>query len=410
MAVLGAIRFQELRSGGKLRNEFYGEIRLEDDEWMNAKAPNHRRHWFAVLCLSACCLPPAASLAADRIILRNLALITDRTVKSVDEDGARLDGPLANGRELLPWDEIERGQVNPELQPRFDALQAEFGLPLFRLRQRLKNGDYESLGEYAERLDPQFSSRSSQSALLVCQALARARIVAGRREEAVRPYLRCLELLRSGAAKAELLPGSHALLAEPGDGFCHALPPLWFNSQAAKDAMPSVQETIRRMAQPRPDQAYIYFVSLALAAGDFPAARKVLDAIQGQEPVAAEMRAILLAESEVLQGAPAGAMDALRTRLPDLSAEHKPLALYWLGMAQLLATDEAVVRDGLLDLLVAPAMYAEHDSEIAAAALYQAAATFDKLKQAAAGDRLRRELRTRFPLAKFAGGVAEKRE
>ncbi|MGE3780993.1 MAG: hypothetical protein AB7F89_27640, partial [Pirellulaceae bacterium] len=60
-----------------------------------------------VVILSAIRSPDDAE-GADRIVLRNLTVISDRTVASLDVDGVRLD----NGS-LLTWDEIEKATVTP---------------------------------------------------------------------------------------------------------------------------------------------------------------------------------------------------------------------------------------------------------------------------------------------------------
>jgi len=87
--------------------------------------------------------------------------VVDRTVLSVDEDGVRLDGKRPGGGDLIPWDEIERGRVSEALQPAFDEYLKELGPFLYRLRQRLKIGDYDGLYDTAEKVYPRFSSRQS---------------------------------------------------------------------------------------------------------------------------------------------------------------------------------------------------------------------------------------------------------
>src|SRR4051794_28875506 len=86
------------------------------------------------------CLLAATADSADRLILRNLDIITDRTVTALDEDGLILDAARANGSNRITWDEVERGKVAFD-PTRFDALLAELGPPLYRIRQRLKIGD-----------------------------------------------------------------------------------------------------------------------------------------------------------------------------------------------------------------------------------------------------------------------------
>src|SRR5437763_15026357 len=103
------------------------------------------------LALAVILLLPAISRPADRLILRKLDIITDRTVTAFDEDGLLLDRPREGGNDRITWDEVERGKVALD-QPRFDKLLADLGTPLFRIRQRLKVGDYKAAGEPTEQL------------------------------------------------------------------------------------------------------------------------------------------------------------------------------------------------------------------------------------------------------------------
>ncbi|MGI8980409.1 MAG: hypothetical protein ACR2FY_14370 [Pirellulaceae bacterium] len=344
----------------------------------------------ALLCATA-----NRGAGADRLILRNLELVTDKTVLSVDEDGARLDGKRLGAGDLISWDEIGRGRVREALQPAFDKHLKELGPSLYRLRQRLKIGDYDGLLETAEKVYPQFSSRQSQTAYLVCQATMWGRLSHGKRESAVEPYLRCLELLRSGAAKEALLPGARRPATGPDLPYCLDLAPLWLDAAEAKQALPGVQEAIKKMAAPRPDEAYLYYISLALAAGDVPAAQKVLAAVQGKEPLAAEFRDILLAQQEFLQKTPGTALTALETRLPKLHPANRLLAHFWLGKWRATG-DEAAQRDAALDFLTVAALAEDRDPELAAAGLYQALQILDKLKDTAAATAVRRELLARY--------------
>lgn len=342
----------------------------------------------------------SVTAGADRIILRNLELLADKTVLSVDEDGARLDGKRPGGSDRLPWDEIERGRVSATLQPDFDQLLTELGPPLYRLRQRLKIGDYAGLLESAEAVYPRFADRQSQTAYMVCQATMWGRLAHGQREAAVEPYLRSLELLRGGAAKETQLPGSRRLASGPDVPYCLDLAPLWLDAAAAKEALPGVQEAIKRMASPRPDEAYLYYVSLALAAEDFPAAQKVLPAIHGKEPLAAELRGVLLAQQEIQQKLPGSHAAELESGLVGFHPANRLLAHFWLGkwrdQAFAAGGDEKVGRDAALEFLAVAALAEDRDPEFAAAGLYQALEILDKLKDTAAASAVRRELHSRY--------------
>jgi hypothetical protein len=340
-------------------------------------------------------MSPGAANAADRLILRNLDILSDRTVVSFDEDGLVLDGSPPGGESRVTWDEVERGRVALD-QPRFDRLLAELGEPLFRLRQRLKIGDYESLAEPAEATYPRFAQRKSQTAYLVCQATMWSRLAAGQREAAVEPYVRCFELLRSRAAASSKLPGARRLQADPVTGMSPELVPVWFDGEAAKAALPGVQVAVRSMAAPRPEGMYVYYASLAIAAGEASEAERVLRSLTSRDGELLAWRGLLAAQQELAASSPGPALEQLRSASGSLPASCRPAALYWLGLADSQSSDPGTCKDGILRLLALPAEYGEAQPELAAAGLYHAAAALAKLKDDRGAEAVRGELAGRY--------------
>jgi hypothetical protein len=349
------------------------------------------------------------SPAADRLILRNLDILTDRTVTALDEDGLVLDASRPGGAALITWDEVERGTIALD-QARFDELLKSLGPPLYRIRQRLKIGDYEALAEPAELLYPRFAERQSQTAYMVCQATMWSRLADGRREAAVEPYLRSLELLRSGAAPASGLPGERQLPFEAKTGLSPDFLPVWFDADAAKAELAAVQQAIRRVAQPRPEGVYVYYASLALAAGETAEAQRVLPSIRGEDPLCARWREILLAEQEVRSGSPGPNVAALGESLDSLPPVCRPAALYWLGLAGVQSADEASIKDGILHLLAIAAAHPREQPELAAAGLYHAAAALDKLKDGPGAAAVRYELTSQYGGTYFGAKATGKPE
>ncbi|MDX1946799.1 MAG: hypothetical protein SFU86_15465 [Pirellulaceae bacterium] len=345
---------------------------------------------------------PASGSAADRLILRNLDFILDRTVIAIDDDGIRLDGPRPTGGDRIGWDEIERGKVALD-QPKFDQLLADLGPPLYRLRQRLKTADYRSLAEPAEQLYPRFAEQKSPTAYMVCQATAWSRMAAGQREAAVEPYLRAYDILRSGAAKVTNLPGPRRSQLDANTALLPELPLVWFDAAAAQAALPGVQQAIRSMAQPRPEGVYLYYASLAIAAGDLPAADKVLPSVKGTEQLAAGWREIVLAQREIAASGAGSQVGNLQSQLATLPADCRPAALLLVGQTLAASANPEVAQDGILLLLTLPAEYGRRDGDLAAAGLYHAAAALDKLNEDRASAAVRRELRTQYASTYFGG-------
>ena len=366
--------------------------------------PFKRLGWFVVSLVVATCLWQFASDAgaADRIVLRNLKIISDRQIKSWDEGGVRLDD-----ERLITWDEIERATLVGERQTDFDKLLKELGEPLYRIRQRLKVGDYAGLQVPAEAIWPRYSGRRGESAYLVTQAVMWSRLAKGEREAAVAPYLQCLEFLRGKAQEKENipLPGTRRLAFDPQTGLTPELAPIWFDSAAAKKALPEVSRAAGALAEPRPEGVRIYYATLALAAGETEVGLKVLNGVSDKSRAVAELRDIALAQHEIQSGQAGSALAKLESRVESLLPANRPLAIYWLAHAKLASTDERMQREGILQALHLPALYGSSHAELAGAGLYQARAAFDKLNDSRSSAAVRKELLLKFPQTFHAAKV-----
>ena len=333
----------------------------------------------------------AAPLHADRIVLRNLEILRDQAVASFDGDGVRLEG----GR-TLRWDEIESGRVAEARQDEFDRMLGDLGEPLYRIRQRLKVGDFEALSVPAEAVYPRYVGRRGPSAYMVFQATMWSRLASGRREAALEPYLRCLEYLRDVAQPDVGLPGERRLSFDPKTGMTPELLPVWFDQAAAKAAMPGVLEAVKEMTPPLPPAAHVYYGTLALAAGEESRAMQVLAGIEAEGGAVAELREIAMVQREVASGRPGEAVDKLRGRVDDLSPANKPLGLYWLGTALIQSDDDRAKKEGVLYLLHLPALYGTKHRDLAAAGLYGARETLLRMNDKPGGEAIRRELQVNY--------------
>lgn len=342
------------------------------------------------------------SVRADRIVLRNLKTITDRTVISFDEDGLKLDDGSS-----LTWDEIEKATIAPDKQPAFDILLHEIGSHLYRIRQRLTTGDYEGLLPHAEAVYQRFVKRNSDTAYMVMQAVMWGRLAAGRREAALEPYLRCFELLRSRGGAKVALPGERRLRFDTRTGLTPDLVPVWFDGQAARVALPEVFSRIAEMPRPRPAGVYVYYATLALAAGDDASAAKVLDAIQSEDAVVVELRTIIDAQREILAKDPGVAVAKLAVMSDSVSPSNRALARYWLGRGQLGSPVAEERHGGMLQLLRIPALQGRENPELAAAALFHAMEVLSAEGDLRGSVAVRRELLERYGQTYFATRLKE---
>ena len=191
----------------------------------------------AIVVVGFVLLIPYPPLLADRIILRNLDVISDQQVVSFNADGVR----LADDR-VITFDLIESGRVSAAQQADFDQILKQLGSHLYRIRRRLETGDYAGLLQHAEAIYPTYAERTSATAYMVFQALMWGRLAAGQREAALEPYLRCYEYLRVSNKTGDsiALPGRRRLRVDMQTGLSSELPPLWFDVQQARQQLQPV--------------------------------------------------------------------------------------------------------------------------------------------------------------------------
>jgi len=346
--------------------------------------------WFGLLVGLMLCAPSGA-IAADRIVLRNLKIISGKEVLSFDPDGVKLQG-----EQVVPWDEIEKGTVSASQQAEFDRMLKQLGEPLYRIRKRLDAGDYEGLLEHAEPVSAHFVGRRSKTAYMVFQALMWGRLAAGQREKALAPYLYCFEYARAIGVKKATLPGNRRLQCDVATGMTTELAPVWFDPRAAKEALPEVKAAGGSMSRPIPEGVLIYYATLALTAGEQATASKVFGGVKGSRPVLAQLRDIAMAQQEVVAGRPGQAVGRLEAAVDRLEPENKPLAVYWLGMAKLGADHQRTRYKGVLQLLRLPALYGKSHPDLAGAGLAQTMQTLEQLGDRAGTRAVRKELMIRY--------------
>jgi hypothetical protein len=355
-------------------------------------------HSIRLLLLTSILVSLSAQAAiADRIILRNLKIIDGPKVIAFDEDGVRLDD-----KRVVGWYEIEEATLGDDQQAQFDRMLAELGDPLFRIRRRMRDGDYKDLAKHTEAVYPRYMNRKSPTAYMVMQATMWSRIALGRRESAVEPYFRCFQYLRAHPDANDALPGERRLKYDPQTGLCASLAPVWFDVAAAKTALPNVFKSIRAISRPRPQGAYVYFATMALAAGQAAEADLGLAAITSDSGPIRELRDIVAVQRELLTGKPGAASLTLDARLADISPANRPIALYWLGRVKLISTDVDTKKSGLVQLLRIPALHGSQAPEISAAALSYGVAVLKQFDDVRGSVALRNELLVRYGQTYFA--------
>ncbi len=329
------------------------------------------------------------SASADRIVLRNLDILSGKTVTGFDVDGVRLEDGTT-----IAWDRIEKGSVSAEQQVAFDKMLGELGSHLYRIRHRLSISDYRGLLPLAEAVHASYAGRRSETAYMVFQALMWSRLAAGQREAALQPYLECVECLRQAAAEGRTLslPGPRQLQVDLATGLSSELPPVWFDAEAARQQLAAVGETIAGWGAASAPATRIYYATLALAAGETD---KAVEAVAAAEGLPA-WQTIVEAQTHISRSEADLAIQLLQRHWDQFTGDLQPLALYWLGQARLASADQALRQQGLLDLLRIAAVHGPQQPELAAAALDLAMHTVAQLGDMKGSIAIRRELLDRY--------------
>ncbi|MBA2113427.1 hypothetical protein [Bremerella alba] len=326
---------------------------------------------------------------ADRLILRDLRLLSNITVIGFDEEGVKV-----TDNNLIPWHEIELGTISPDKQADFDRLRKELGDPLFRIHQRLKVGDYAGAREPAEAIFDRYKNRDSKVAYMVCQATMWGRLAQGEREAALEPYFCCLRIMKKSARTSEVtqLPGSRSLDYDKQTGLTSDMLPIFFDRDKAAQALPLASTAATSIGSSAPDGVLVYMASLAIAAEDFVQAESWQKRIRSGNPTLKQWPIILTAQARIQTGDLIGARADLEPLIHSFETWNQPVAWYLLGISGARSSEFLRIENGVLDLLHIPALYGNDYPELAAAALSETYSAFNRVQQPEQAQDIRRQL------------------
>lgn len=316
---------------------------------------------------SICC----AQSAPGSIVLHDLTLIENAKISSLNVDGVVLDGGLR-----YSWADILQGDVGDQ-QLEFDSALKNIGMPLFRIKARLRNGSYSELQSLTDDLLAQVGESQGRTAYIAWAAAFHSRLESGQRTQAVLPLTRLLAIRETAGDLSELDQSLNLRFSD--DGICMDLLPVWFDKNPIADVLASLPEDLNSEA------AAIYRQSLR--AEIFSNQNDSNDATTGSNLARESVWSPLLsAQSSMFDKNYAKAIETLNKSAPFPNPAQRAIALYYLGLAkrnqikQLVADDsnsEPSVstsnagNDWKLDLLQIPATWSDRFPELAAAAISQ---------------------------------------
>ncbi len=162
---------------------------------------------------------------AQEIILRDLTRISEVPVTNIDDEFLH----LADGQKLT-WDQVLQSRVDAQWQESLDTHVKKFGLPLYRLKHRLRqlnvDGAFDIAKDWYENDAQTFSGHEAN--FLVCRAVMMGRIRRGERTSAFASMIRAIQLQeKCSATFLEAFPGLAFDEDELRTGICDELLPVW---------------------------------------------------------------------------------------------------------------------------------------------------------------------------------------
>lgn len=348
-----------------------------------------------VVLLLTCLLSPVPASTADRIIYRDLTIESSRTVVSFDVDGVVLDD-----KSVIPWDRIKQATV-ADNQQGLDRMLAELSLPLLRIRQRLKTEDFRGAAEPAAQMLPKYRGRDSETAFLVMLAATWGNIASGRHEEALAPYLYCLEWIKRRRGKEIPWPGQRRLEVDLKTGLCTELPPLWTDPQRAAAVLPSVGQAIGAMEKPWLPGVRVYYASLARAAGEAERADLALRDLP-RDTYWSLYRAIATAPSFDRAD-----LETLSDGVQSTDAMQRTLSLYWLGRSGLDAEPGPSRDRAMVHLVRVAAVHGKQFPGVASHGLLLLMKELENAGDVAAAVAVRREILERYGTSSVADSLRQ---
>ena len=351
-------------------------------------------------------------LAQTPIVLRDLSLIRDKSIVAFDQHSIR----LSDGSEL-GWDAVLKAELEPNEAKAFDNNVQQIGLPLFRLKSRISNGDWDGAGEIAipvftssflkQPMSTSVDLRDSdqQKAIdheyLICLAAMKSFLNDGRRVEALVPFVRASILQPKIGDDVRLFVGSAAIPSQDAENlFSRELVPIWFDHSGLTSLSTQLAEsgTSTELAQSIGLRLYLASIQIELGRPD-----EGLQSIQTLDfPESSEFnawRSILDARRHQTLNKPRKALSILDSEIKKMSGSARLAALFLQGtnLADIPNATDSENAKSLLTLIRIPALYGDEQPALAAAAIFQAAEIAELRKRDSDSQKLRDELLRRYP-------------
>ena len=377
-----------------------------------------------VACLSACQTAfsqDSLVQASDRpIVLRNLEVIRNKSVAKFDEHRVEL-----SDRSYLGWDRILKATVGSDQQAEFDLKIHEIGLPLFRLKLRIANGDWSGAGEiaklrYRSTLGLSTNPAELESNYLVCLAMMKSHLHDGHAELSLAPFLQAAKLQQLLSESALSIVGAAQLPKRDCQRmFSSEITPIWFDRTKLENVSKEVELLLDSFTRLNsiPPGVRVYLASLKLVqdSENDQGLKQAADLLRSLgddlDPELDAWKALLEATLKQKLGSPASAQQVFDKRSKALGGATRAAAFYLYGSNATRLADftDLDLAKASLSLLKVPAIYGDQFPHLSSAAIYQAASVANLRGRKDESQKLINELLRRYPRTYHGRLVLNKR-
>lgn len=365
--------------------------------------PTRVRLALPLILTGFCLVWGAGSSHADELVLRNLKVVRNCKIASVDVDGIRVDQEIDGLSNPLSWDLILRATLaeqDAEKSAAIKEFSQSVGAPLARLKARFIANDRLGLLEPAQTLYATLKGRATPDNLLALIGLMRGHIAQGTRERAVPFAIEALRLQNAAKMNFSVVPGKPPAV-DSQTGLFEELPPVWLDPDAAKEAWRELEPQLDEQsfggkAESNSDAVWVYAASLAIAGGDAKKGESILSKVSGQENWAVSLVQAELNFATDRVGQAAGILTTIAPKVSQSSRCWLALVQGKVTAKQMKPTDDNAAL--MLELLRGPALHAQDQPELAAGCLEQAIALTTIAEDSKSAQILKGELQRAFPL------------
>ena len=382
---------------------------------MLASAVAHSMVLFcSILLLSESAIAKAQETSQKQspIVLRDLSLIRDAEVESFDSTGVTL-----SNKTRLGWDKILRATVASDRQSEFDRNIKLLGLPVFRLKTRIANSDWQGAAEIAAPIfenEDGWNSLSPDLLYLASLTMMKSQLQKGIRDQAIWSFVVAAEKQSEASEEALKLAGTNRLTQRECQlGVAKSILPVWFNPSINKKTVERLEAYLESKTdageKPSPGEI-IYLSSMLIELESYDAAKRWLGELDGRMATGEkEIRAwqnVLRARIKLKNGE----LDAARISLEELVSNQisqneieietpRMVALYYAGLTEMAGenvTDSQRAK-ATLTFLTIPAVYGDTHKSLSAAALFQSAEIAKLRGRDGDAQKLRTQLLRKYP-------------